>query len=220
VNAVKFDGHLYGLPFNKSVQILYFNRDLLNKHGVEVPRTLDDFIAAAKKISAAEGEPVYWFRPDTSTYAYWFFNMGGSYLHDGKLVVNSPEAVRALETLVQGVQEGWAKPITSGYINQNFGKGAYGFSTDTSAGYSYYLKAAKFDLGIATLPGNGEHPGYGLVQGTNLIVFKDTDPAQQELALAFLNFVSSPKAQALFTAATGYVPVNLKASRPPPATYR
>ncbi|WP_457629630.1 ABC transporter substrate-binding protein [Oceanithermus sp.] len=211
VNAVKFDGHLYGLPFNKSVQILYFNRDLLNKHGVEVPRTLDDFIAAAKKISAAEGEPVYWFRPDTSTYAYWFFNMGGSYVHEGKLVVNSPEAVKALETLVQGVQDGWAKPITSGYINQNFGKGAYGFSTDSSAGYSYYLKAAKFDLGIATLPGNGEHPGYGLVQGTNLIVFKDVDPAQQELALAFLNFVSSPKAQALFAAATGYVPVNLKA---------
>ena len=211
VDAVRFDGKLYGLPFNKSVQILYYNRDLLSKHGLEVPKTLDEFIETAKKISAAEGEPVYWFRPDTSTFAYWFFNMGGSYLQDGKIVVNSPEAVKALETLVGGVKDGWAKAITSGYINQNFGNGVYGFSTDTSAGYSYYLKAAKFDLGIATLPGNGDKPGLGLVQGTDLIIFEDVDDAAKKLAGEFINFVSGPKAQALFSAATGYVPVNLKA---------
>jgi len=215
VNAVRFDGKLYGLPFNKSVQILYYNRDLLSKHGVDVPKTLDEFVATAKKISAAEGEPVYWFRPDTSTFAYWFFNMGGSYLQDGKIVVNSPEAVKALETLVGGVKDGWAKPITSGYINQNFGKGIYGFSTDTSAGYSYYLKAAKFDLGIATLPGNNGKPGLGLVQGTDLIIFQDVDDAAKKLAGEFINFVSSPKAQALFSAATGYVPVNTKAVEEP-----
>jgi len=211
VNAVRFDGKLYGLPFNKSVLILYYNRDLLSKHGLSVPKTLDEFISTAKKISAAEGEPVYWFRPDTSTFSYWFFNMGGSYLHDGKIVVNSPEAVKALETMVSGVKDGWAKAITSGYINQNFGKGVFGFSTDTSAGYSYYLKAAKFDLGIATLPGNDGKPGLGLVQGTDLIIFQDADDAQKKLAGEFVNFVSSPKAQALFSAATGYVPVNLKA---------
>jgi len=211
VDAVRFDGKLYGLPFNKSVQILYYNRDLLSKHGLEVPKTLNEFIETAKKISAAEGEPVYWFRPDTSTFAYWFFNMGGSYLQDGKIVVNSPEAVKALETLVGGVKDGWAKAITSGYINQNFGNGVYGFSTDTSAGYSYYLKAAKFDLGIATLPGNGDKPGLGLVQGTDLIIFEDVDDAAKKLAGEFINFVSGPKAQALFSAATGYVPVNLKA---------
>ncbi len=212
VDAVRFDGKLYGLPFNKSVQILYFNRDLLKKHGVAVPKTIDEFIATAKKISAAEGEPVYWFRPDTSTFSYWFFNMGGKYMQDGKVVVNGPAAVKALQTLVDGVNGGWAKAITSGYINQNFGKGAFGFSTDTSAGYTYYLKAAKFDLGIATLPGNGGKPGLALVQGTDLIIFKDVDQAQKKLAGEFINFVSSPKAQALFAAATGYVPVNLKAT--------
>ncbi len=215
VNAVRFDGKLYGLPFNKSVLILYYNRDLLSKHDLEVPKTIGEFIETAKKISAAEGEPVYWFRPDTSTFAYWFFNMGGNYLQDGKLVVNGPEAVKALQTMVDGVSDGWAKAITSGYINQNFGKGVYGFSTDTSAGYSYYLKAAKFDLGIATLPGNDGKPGLGLVQGTDLIIFQDADDAQKKLAGEFINFVSSPKAQALFSAATGYVPVNLKAIEEP-----
>ena len=212
VNAVRFKGLVYGVPFNKSVQVLYFNRDLLKKHGVSVPKTIDAFIATAKKISAAEGQPVYWFRPDTSTFGYWFFTLGGDYMKDGKLVVNSPEAKKALSILVNSVKEGWGKAITSGYINQNFGKGVYGFSTDSSAGYSYYLRAAKFDLGLSTLPGVTEkQPGYGLVQGTDLIVFRSASEAQKKLAAKFLNFVVSPKVQAIFSAATGYVPVNPKA---------
>jgi len=213
VNAVRFKGLVYGVPFNKSVQVLYFNRDLLRKHGIATPpKTVDEFIAVAKKLSRAEGNPVYWFRPDTSTFGYWFFTLGGEYMKNGRLVVNSPEARKALSILVQSVKEGWGKAITSGYINQNFGRGTFGFSTDTSAGYKYYLKAAKFDLGLATLPGRTpDRPGYGVVQGTDLIVFKAASEAKKKAAAAFLNFVITPEVQAIFSAATGYVPVNPKA---------
>jgi len=115
-------------------------------------------------------------------------------------VVNSPEAKAALKILVDSVREGWGKAITSGYINQNFGKGTYGFSTDTSAGYKYYQRAAKFDLGLATLPGKtADRPGYAVVQGTNLIVFRSASEAQKKAAAAFLNFVVTPEVQAIFS---------------------
>lgn len=123
LNAVRFGGVVYGVPFNKSIQVLYYNKDLLKKHGAKVPATLEEFVAAAKKLSRAEGGPVYWFQPDASTFAYFFFNLGGSYLKDGKLVLNSKEAVEALALLQNGVKEGWAKAITSGYINQNLARG-------------------------------------------------------------------------------------------------
>jgi len=117
---------------------------------------------------------------------------------------------------VDSVKEGWGKAITSGYINQNFGKGTFGFSTDTSAGYKYYLRAAKFDLGLATLPGKtASQPGYAVVQGTNLIVFRSATEEQKKAAAAFLNFVVTPEVQAIFSAATGYVPVNPKAIEMP-----
>ncbi|BBL81621.1 ABC transporter substrate-binding protein [Thermus thermophilus] len=216
LNAVRFGGVVYGVPFNKSIQVLYYNRDLLKKHGVPVPATLEEFVAAAKKLSRAEGGPVYWFQPDASTFAYFFFNLGGSYLKDGKLVLNSKEAVEALTLLQNGVKEGWAKPITSGYINQNLGSGPYAFSVDTSAGYTYYLRAAKFDLGVATLPGRTKgQPGYGLVQGTNLVVFRQAPKEEQAVAKDFLEFVLSPRAQAVFATATGYVPVTEGALKDP-----
>ena len=41
LNAVRFGGVVYGVPFNKSIQVLYYNKDLLKKHGVPVPATLE-----------------------------------------------------------------------------------------------------------------------------------------------------------------------------------
>jgi len=218
-SAVKFQGKTYGVPFNKSIQVLYYNRDLLKKYGTNVPTTVEDFIATAKKISAAEKSPVYFFTPDASTYAYWFFTLGGSYLQNGKLVLNSAKGVEVLQLLLDGVKDGWAKPITSGFINQNFGAGVYGFSTDSSASTSFYKSAAKFDVGIATLPGRKPgQPGYGLVQGTNLVVFKGADDKEKKVAADFLKFVITPKAQAVFGVATGYVPVHQGASVDPVVT--
>ncbi|GIW25695.1 ABC transporter substrate-binding protein [Meiothermus sp.] len=219
VNAVTFNKQVYGVPFNKSIQILYYNRDLLKKYGAKVPATLDEFIATAKQISQGEKAPVYFFQPDTSTFSYWFFTLGGNYLQNGKLVLNSPKALEALELLVQGVKDGWARPITSGFINTNFGAGPFAFSTDTSAGYSFYLQAAKFDLGVATLPGRtNKQPGFGLVQGTNLVVFKRADEKEKKVAADFLKFVISPKAQAVFGVATNYVPVSLGSGADPLVT--
>lgn len=219
VNATKIKGQIYGVPFNKSVQIMYYNNDLLKKYGVKVPTSIDEFVATAKRLSEGEKTPVYFFVPDASTYAYWFFTRGGSYEQNGKIVLNSRVGVETLEFLVQGVKDGWAKPITQGFINQNFGSGTFGFSTDTSAGYSFYKSAAKFDLGTATLPGKtSKQPGYALVQGTNLIVFKQADPRERALAAEFLKFVITPKAQAVFGVATGYVPVHLGAGADPTVT--
>jgi ABC-type glycerol-3-phosphate transport system substrate-binding protein len=209
VNAVTFNKQAYGVPFNKSVQLLYYNRDLLKKHGAKVPLTITEFITTARRISQEEKAPVYFFQPDSSTFSYWFFTLGGSYFQNGSLVLNSPKAVEALELLTQGVRSGWARPITSGFINQNFGAGPFGFSTDTSAGYTFYLQAAKFDLGVATLPGRTDkQPGFGLVQGTNLVVFKRADEREKRVAADFLKFAISPRAQAVFGVAANYVPVN------------
>ncbi|KHG65222.1 sugar ABC transporter substrate-binding protein [Thermus sp. 2.9] len=215
LNAVRFGGVVYGVPFNKSIQVLYYNKDLLKKHGAKVPTTLEELVALSKRLSQAEGGPVFWFQPDASTFAYFFFNLGGSYLKNGKLVLNSKEAVEALTLLQNGVKEGWAKAITSGYINQNLGSGPYAFSVDTSAGYTYYRQGAKFDLGVATLPGSKGQVGFGLVQGTNLVVFRQASKEEQAVAKDFLQFVLSPRAQAVFATATGYVPVTEAALKDP-----
>src|SRR5690625_240184 len=225
LEAVTWDGVLYGVPFNKSVHLLYYNRDLLldhdsdlaaagipaNEDGVRVPTTVDEFTAAGEVLRLATGEPTYWFVPsDLATYEDWFFSLGGSfYDEEGNLTVNSETGVEALQLLVDmSYDTQIARPITDGFINESFSLGTYGFSTDTSAGYTYYVDNADFDVGIAPMPGRGDgNPGASVFQGTNLLVFSEGTAAEKELARDYINFLISPEVNAVFSVATAYAPL-------------
>ena len=234
LQAVTWEGTLYGVPLNKSVHLLFYNRDLLllhdddlaelgiplNEDSVRVPTTLDELIAAAGALTAIYAEPVYWFRPtDLATYEDWFWTMGGSYYDDGgNLVVNSEIGVQALSQLVELTHDrGVARAITDGsFINQNFGTGVFGFAFDTSASYRFYLGAADFDVGLAPIPG-GSAGAYGasVFQGTNILVFNTASAEDREAAAEYINFMIAPATNAVFAASTGYAPIGDEAANLP-----
>ena len=226
LEAVRWDGTLYGMPFNKSVHLLFYNRDLLllhdgdleglgiaaNEDGVRVPSTIDELVAASQLLTDIYSEPVYWFRPtDLATYEDWFWTLGGSYFDGGgDLVLNSEIGVQALEMLVEWTHElGIARAITDGsFINQNFGSGTFGFAVDTSASYPFYLGAAEFDVGLDTIPGlSMGQTGASVFQGTNLLVFNTASAEDQAVAADFINFMVAPETNAVFATATGYAPI-------------
>jgi multiple sugar transport system substrate-binding protein len=50
----KYDGKLVGIPFDIPIFILMYRKDLLQKHGIRVPTTYEEFTAAAHAINDAE----------------------------------------------------------------------------------------------------------------------------------------------------------------------
>lgn len=72
----KFDGaNLYGVPENLQSMVLYYNKDLFDKAGVEYPNenwTWDDAIAAAKQLTIREGEDVQQFGLDIGALSVWW----------------------------------------------------------------------------------------------------------------------------------------------------
>ncbi len=215
VDAATFDGTLYGAPFNKSVQLMYFNKDLLKKYNAAVPTTLTEFAKTARDLSAKAGAPVFWFTPSSSTFAPIFLSLGGKYEVNGKIKLNSDTAVKALQWLLDLVKDKAAKPITSGFINSQLSD-TFGFAFDTSAGLPFYKSAAKFNLGVLPLVGAKRGvPGTALIQGTNVVIFKDASSEQQQLAAKFLNFSLQARNSAIFATQTGYVPISDLASETP-----
>ena len=102
------DGILYGLPMELNTRHLFYRPDLLEKHGVEVPETWDDVIAACGVLHAEESTVL----PFTiQLHAGWawrseFKNMllgfGGKSLNDDNTpAFNSEEGVMALEKMVE-----------------------------------------------------------------------------------------------------------------------
>lgn len=46
----KVDGHYYSVPIHISGSVMYYNKAIFKKYGIKPPVTIDDYIAAAKKL--------------------------------------------------------------------------------------------------------------------------------------------------------------------------
>ena len=53
-NHVAIDGKVYGLPQDSGPMAMFYNETVFKKYGIEVPKTWDEYIAAAKKLNAAD----------------------------------------------------------------------------------------------------------------------------------------------------------------------
>ncbi|MEJ2719686.1 MAG: extracellular solute-binding protein [bacterium] len=55
IEAAKFGGQLFFMPFRPNVQITYFNTSAFDRYGLAVPRTWDQLMTAARTFKAKEG---------------------------------------------------------------------------------------------------------------------------------------------------------------------
>lgn len=100
--TVTFDSKVYGVPIVTEREILYYRKDVLQAKGIEVPKTLDDLMAAAEKLNDPNGG-MYGFvargqrAPAVTQFSSFLYSMGGDWTKDGQSAVNSPEAEKAYQ---------------------------------------------------------------------------------------------------------------------------
>jgi ABC-type glycerol-3-phosphate transport system substrate-binding protein len=51
---VTYDGQIYAVPFQTNAEVLFYREDLLQKHGIAVPHSYAEFLAAARKLRESE----------------------------------------------------------------------------------------------------------------------------------------------------------------------
>lgn len=112
-------GKLMGVPVNGNVEVLYYRKDLYDKHGLKPPQTWDELLANTHKLTASG---VYGFvhRDDRDSaladFANYMFSFGGDIFAnasagDFTVVFNSPANKRALEFYLQlGKAGGYPSP--------------------------------------------------------------------------------------------------------------
>lgn len=103
-------GGLWAIPANEEGYALFYRDDILKANDVQVPETIDELIAAAKKLDGTkfEGKEISGFvsRGD-KTYPTLnpFSTFAGAYgvkdITDGKATINSPEGIAATEKWVE-----------------------------------------------------------------------------------------------------------------------
>lgn len=206
-------GGRYGLPWNASTPVMYYNADALRAAGVAVPTTWREFADAAQKLTtrAAQGTMVV---GDSWIFEMMVLSRGGRLiLDDGTPNLNSPEAVAALammRDLVRarqmaffGVSESTAAILA--FVRTR--------SLITFASIANWPDVRRFSVGfnLAAAPVPTEPGGVVPLGGAQLVVMKRANEAERAAAFAFWQFLMEPANIAQWVEAAYYIPVRRSA---------
>ena len=220
----RVDGKLYGMPFNASSPIMYYNAELVKKAGGDpdrMPTTWEEVIALAKKIKASGSDVAGlaynvhdW--PDVWLYHAMILQQGGTVVDGEKVTLGGPDiGVKTLQTFRRFVTEDGMPLIDWDQSRQQFIAGKIGIFFDTPARLRQVtdLIGDKFTLRTAVFPIDDKAKG-GMPTGGNAAIITARDPRKQKAAWEFVKFVTGPEAQKIVVEGTGYLPTNLRATGP------
>lgn len=216
------EGKTYSIPFQRSTIVLYYNKDAFKKAGLDPekpPANWEELVHAAKQLSQ-NGQ--YGIEIPGSGFAYWMFQLlslqnsadGGNLMSpDGKQVLfDTPENVEALQYWIDLAKKHKVMPegvLDWATVPSDFLAEKTGMIIHTTGNLTNIKNSAKFDFGVAFLPGNKQ---YGSpTGGGNFYIFKDIDPKKQEAAWKFIKFMTESERAAQWSIDTGYVAVRKSA---------
>jgi len=211
----KDGGKIYGIPFQRSTPVLYYNKDLFKEVGLnpdQAPKNWAEMVDAAKKLTKADGSR-WGLEIPSDGFPYWVFQgmaigNGKNFVDDSgtKTFFNDPAVVQALDAWVGlGTKDkvGPASIVIWNTTPDDFIGGKAGMIWHTTGSLTTILKNAKFPVGVGFLPGL-KQPG-APTGGGNFYLFKKTPQVKQAAAWKFIQFLSSPEYEAKWTIDSGYV---------------
>ena len=156
------NGTLWGIPKDFDSIAVFYNKDMFDAAGVEYPSddwTWDDFIATAKALTDADNSVYGAAIPasgQSACYDYIFGNGGQVFDESGACVVNSPEAVEALQKLQDGILVEGVSPTVEAQVEIDndtmFQSGMIAMCFGGSWNVGTYVDVFGESLGIAPLP--------------------------------------------------------------------
>ena len=211
-------GTVWSIPFNNSDPVLYYNRSMFDEARIVTPPATWDALLEAARGLTQPGRVTglglilsdIWILEGT------IWSAGGEVLSDDgqHLLLDSPEALRAVDYWARAVREGTARvypDIQSWQADFAAGRVAMGFGSIVS--WRFLQPQIRFPLSVARMP-YVSRPAVP-VGGANLAIFKDIAPDQRQATWQFVEWLTEPAQQARWAGLTGYLPVRRSATTNP-----
>ena len=218
VAAVTYDGRIFAVPWFVDAGLLYYRKDLLQKHGFAAPRTWEELVREARAVTASE-PGMYGFVWQGKQYEGLVCNTlehiwsaGGGVLRDGKVAIAAPENVAALAFMRDLVEPDHVTPafvttLTEEPSRTIFGHGRAVFHRNWPYAWNLFQQensAVRGKVGVTVLPHHPGHASAATLGGWQLAVnARSRHPEAAEKLVAFL---SSPRVQKAVAAAYGLSP--------------
>lgn len=227
LDNVTVRGKIWSLPYNKSVQALYWNKRMFKEAGLDPekpPATWEELVEVAKKLTVdkdGDGTPDQWGLGVTSD--VWLFinlihSFGGECVTaDGRKSLCDSDAAVFAGHFLQDLTGKYkvALRCTGREYQNKFASEDVAMFFGTVVSKVFIEGKLKFPLGMAQLP-SGEHsrPGgkaISVISGTNALVFDRGDTGEIEAAFQFLSWFTAPAQTIRWAEMTTYLPVRQSA---------
>ena len=218
-------GKTWGIPFQRSTIVLYYNKDLFKEAGLDpnkAPATWTEMTQYAQKLTKrdASGKVTQWgVEIPSSGFPYWLFQ--GLVIENGVNLMNAagtevyydkPEVIGALQYWVDLVNKYKVHPegiVDWGTTPKDFFEKKVAMMWTTTGNLTNVKNNAKFDFGVAMLPASKQRGSP--TGGGNFYIYKKSTPQQREAAYKFIKWVTTPERAAQWGIDTGYVAVRADA---------
>jgi len=221
LNNTEYEGETYGIPFNRSVPVFYYNADMFEEAGISgPPETWQDVETYAKKLTKSDPK-VYGYTPVN---AWWFFQSmvwsgGGEMTSENfdQATFNTPEARAGMEI--------WQSLKQDGAVNVRSGTEAWPQTiSDFAQGRTAMYNGSAGDMGQI----EGENPDfewkatfipkfeeYAVPTGGANAAILAKDKERQKAAWEFVSWFTSTDQTIEWSQKTGYLPVKQAAVEDP-----
>ena len=216
VKGGQYQGTLYGFPILSSARAFFYNKTLFAKAGLsEPPKTWDEFVAAAKKLSALGDGVIGYALPlgpeeAQAEWSIWMWNGGGDWKAGDQWAINSDKNVQTLSFLGDLANKHKVTQVNPGKTNrtdgafQLFKDGKVGMVMGFSPLAAQLDAEKKVEYGVAAMP-TSTGTAVTLAVEDYLMAFKKK--GNQEAVKKFLDLYYQPENITRWITAEGFLPV-------------
>jgi len=222
IKSNMINGKMYSFPFNKSVRVLYYNKDMFFKNNLDPnlpPKTWNNFIEDCKVITkrkAGQDAPTIYgttFNVDSWQFENLLLQAGGQIMNSDytKPLFNSKYGVEALNYLSDLLNKYQVAYLSTGYNGQNDFLAEKVAMMEGSSVSMVFMKrnGINFNLGISAIPVNKTKKN--IISGTNIAIFNKKDTKNERAAWTFIKWFTDSKQTAEWSTLTYYMPVRKSA---------
>ena len=216
------DGTVWAVPDLASARALFYNVDMFEEVGIEVPTTWAELEDVSQAIIDFYDGEVYPWGIDMTTdegqaaFAYYTWGNGGGFVDaDGNWAVNSPENVEAIEYAIGLINKGYTNPSpatqTRYDLQDMFAAGKLAMVIAPNQLPTYVAdKGGSINLATANIPANEGKSSSSVGVMDRVMAFKDEsapDQAKRDEAIGkFAEFFYNPENYVGWVSMEGFLP--------------
>ncbi len=216
IDSVRRNGKIWGIPYQVSTPLFYYNKEMLKEAGLDPDRPPEDWnslVISADKLTKrdASGNVIRYGLgfPDDNQWMLqsWALTNGGDLADETgtQVFFNTTPVIESLQMWVKLVHEKQVaiRHRAYGKLASDFIAGQVAMMYNSTGSLSFVRKSAKFDFGVSYLPKNKRNAVP--LGGAHLFVFQQSSDEKQKASWEFIHWLSSPENAAKWSIQSGYI---------------